>query len=376
MNKSDFLTLKNYISSHNGKTINEVSKSDKQYKAQKEVIKASNFTPILQKNYDLSEHDEIFLYNIGDLHLGNVGSNIDKAMRHLKTIKYLPNAFIIIGGDLMDNSNGLGKGDPMQSTMAIMDQQQFVYKLFGDPELREKILLVLSGNHESGDRTKLTGIDTLYAPASLLGLSDKYANHMAQVNISLHSNLAKDGKAQFSLLTRHGSGRSGGEGAIIDQMNRFQNNYSPSSDMVVQFHTHKSINAIIPSYEETPTGQSVHKDTNIFSVPSYLNICEYTGDGQYDDPNTDNKLVRIRPIENYKLKDSTEETKSSYLPYTFSVDYISLDRPELVALSKRDDKEVELSENEKEYINNFVDILFDKEDNIIDNSEAELGGDN
>ena len=373
MSKSEFTTLKNYIDAKNTKSINNVEKKDSQLKAQKGVIKASNFTPILQKNYDLSEHDEIFLYNIGDLHLGNVGSNFEKAIRHLKTIKYLPNAFIMIGGDIMDNSNGLGKGDPMQSTMSIMEQQQFVYKLFGDPELKEKILLVLSGNHESGDRTKLTGIDTLFAPASLLGLSDKYANHIAQLNIALHTNLTKDEKAVFSIITRHGSGRSGGEGAIIDQMNRLQNNYSANADMVIQYHTHKGINAIVPSFEKTKSGEFIYKDTNIFSVPSYLNICEYTADGQYEDPNTDNKLVRIRPIENYKLADSNPDNQSSYLPYTFAVDYLSLDRPELVALSKRDDKELELTETEKENINKFVDTLFDK-NTAEQSSDCEMGG--
>ena len=94
--------------------------ADERIASYENIIKADDFVPIKTISVDLSEHREFYLLVLNDIHIGAPGCNIDKLIRYLKTVKSIPNCYIILNGDLMNNANNLGKSSPLENALSPM----------------------------------------------------------------------------------------------------------------------------------------------------------------------------------------------------------------------------------------------------------------
>ena len=324
---------KKYTKLKSSYSISNVAEVDLRLKSFREQIKSDDFSPIKTMFYDLSQHSQIMLLVLNDVHVGSPGCNIDKVIRYLKEVKNIPNCYIILNGDLMNNANNLGKSSPLENALSPMNEQKVIHTLLADPLIKEKIICSTSGNHESGARAKDSGLDSLVTPMASLGILDKYARYMAQVVLRIKCPYTTSGYTDFKILVRHGSGMGGTAGKVIEEMFNLCRSFG-NYDMVVQGHTHKNLYATDDQVVQSDKYSCIKKSVTPINIPALEEASQYAMEAAYPPPNTDNSIICIRAVRNYDALDSALNEGFDVLPYKFNVDTISLDRPELVQFAE------------------------------------------
>lgn len=297
-------------------------------------IKSDDFNPIKPIYIDCSQHREVMLLVLNDLHIGAFGCNIDKLIRYLQQVKHIPNCYIILNGDLMNNANNLGKSSPLENALSPMNEQKIIHTLFSDPIIKSKIICSTSGNHESGARAKDSGLDALAMPMATLDLLDIYARYMAQIVLKIRCPYTRNGVSEFRILARHGSGCGGRSGKVIEEMFSALKNFG-NFDMVIQGHTHKNLMSIDDRVVQNGKYSSLKKSVVPVNVPSLEEASQYAMESGYPAPNTDNSLLCIRAERNLDALDASLNEDFKVLPFKFNIDTISLDRPDLVEFAER-----------------------------------------
>lgn len=326
--------------------ISTIADIDLRLKSFKEQIKSDDFSPIKTIYQDFSEHREVLLLALNDLHIGAPGCNIDKLIRYLQEVKHIPNCYLILNGDLMNNANNLGKSSPLENALSPMNEQKVIHTLFSDPIIKEKIICSTSGNHESGARAKDSGLDSLFTPMATLDLIDIYARYMAQIIIKIKNPYVKSGVSEYRILVRHGSGIGGKAGKILEEMFNIVKHFG-NYDMIIEGHTHKNLMAVEDKVSQSGKFSSLKKSVVPINVPSLEEASQYAMESAYPPPNTDNSLICIRAERNLDALDSYLNEDFTVLPYRYNIDTISLDRPELVSFKDKIIKPVNKLSNQK-----------------------------
>ena len=323
------MAKKKYTRLKDPRNIYDVADIDLRLKSFREQIKSDDFSPIRTITLDVSEHREIKILVLNDLHIGAPGCNIDKIIRYLQAVKHIPNCYIILNGDLMNNANNLGKSSPLENALSPMNEQKVIHTLLDDPIIKSKIICSTSGNHESGARAKDSGLDALVTPMATLDLLDVYARYMAQIVLTIKNPYVRGGTSEFRILVRHGSGMGGNAGKILERMFDIVKKFG-NFDMIIEGHTHKSLMAIDDMVVQSGKFSSIKKSVIPINVPSLEEASQYAMDAGYPAPNTDNSLICLRTELNLDTLDPYLNTDFEVLPYRVNVDTMSLDRPELV----------------------------------------------
>lgn len=86
-----------------------------------------------------------YLIGLGDLHIENIMSHSDKLEKDLQTIKELPNAKVVLNGDLMDNP--VKYQDLNYETLAP-PQEARKLTIIALKLIQEKIMCMVTGDHE------------------------------------------------------------------------------------------------------------------------------------------------------------------------------------------------------------------------------------
>jgi predicted phosphodiesterase len=162
--------------------------------------------------------EEIELYPLFDWHIGDSMSDAFLIENTLKCIKETPNAYCILGGDLMDTAIASSIGDTYSAHLQPMEQLKLCVKLF-DP-IKDKILCILPGNHENRVY-KSDGIDTTEMMAAQLGLSARYSETTALLFIRFGQETrrtAEGRKMTYTVYATHGSGGGRREGGKINRL--------------------------------------------------------------------------------------------------------------------------------------------------------------
>lgn len=348
------MDTKKYTKLKEPNDIRTIPDIDLRLKSFREQIKADDFSPIRTIFKDMSQHSQVMLLVLNDIHVGSPGCNIDKVIRYLKEVRNLPNCYIILNGDLMNNANNLGKSSPLENDLSPMNEQKVIHTLLSDPIIKEKIICSTSGNHESGARAKDSGLDSLVTPMATLDILDIYARYMAQVVIRLKCPYTSSGYTDFKVLVRHGSGMGGQAGKVIENMFNICKKYG-NYDMVVQGHTHKNIYASEDYVVQNDKYSCIKKSVTPINIPALEEASQYAMESAYPPPNTDNSIICVRAVKNYDALDASLNDGFDVLPYKFNIDTISLDRPELVTFGEKVIPEAKPIEKDKlEYIANKV----------------------
>lgn len=162
--------------------------------------------------------EEIELYPLFDWHIGDSMSDAILIEETLKQIKDTPNAYCILGGDLMDTAIASSVGDTYAAHLQPMEQLKLCVKLF-EP-IKDKILCILPGNHENRVY-KSDGIDTTAMMASQLGLAGKYSETTALLFVRFGSETRRNSekrKLVYTIYATHGSGGGRREGGKINRL--------------------------------------------------------------------------------------------------------------------------------------------------------------
>lgn len=185
---------------------------------------------------DLPFAEEIELYTMADLHIGDSMSDYKLIMERIEYIKNTPNAYCILDGDLMDTAVASSIGDTYGANLQPMEQLRHCVKIF-EP-IKDKILVVLPGNHENRIY-KTDGLDITEIMCSQLGIADKYSPTTALVFIRFgkgKSHGRKNSKQLYTAYVTHGSGGGKKEGGKVNRLADLAS--IVDADIYIHAHTH------------------------------------------------------------------------------------------------------------------------------------------
>jgi predicted phosphodiesterase len=188
---------------------------------------------------DLPFAEVIEIHPMADLHIGDLMSDYKLIMERIEHIKNTPNAYCILGGDLMDTATAASIGDTYGANLQPMEQLKQCVKIF-EP-IKDKILAVLPGNHENRVY-KADGIDTTALMCSQLGVAEKYSTTTAVLFIRFGKGAGSGHKNRPQLYTcyvTHGSGGGRKEGGKVNRLADLAS--IVDTDIYIHGHTHLPI---------------------------------------------------------------------------------------------------------------------------------------
>ena len=176
------------------------------------------------------------LHPLFDLHIGDHLSDGLLIQRTIDHIRDTPNAYCILGGDLMDTAIATSVGDTYGANLQPMQQLEVCVKLF-EP-IKDKILCIVPGNHENRVY-KTDGIDITSIMAAQLGLQGKYSATSCLLFIRLGEDKSYGHhrrKVCYTLYCYHGSGGGKKEGGKINRLADMAT--IVDADLYIMGHTH------------------------------------------------------------------------------------------------------------------------------------------
>jgi predicted phosphodiesterase len=161
-----------------------------------------NYTDIIEK--DFCEHENLILFNLADTHVGNPFFNEKLFKETLETVKNIENAYIVLGGDLIENNTKNSVGSVYEQTMTPKDQRDYIVDYL--QPLKHKILGSVQGNHEHRKDNKNADNDVAEDIARMIGVP--YNPYSLLFYLRIGKNPAnKNRPISYSIFLRHGSGR-------------------------------------------------------------------------------------------------------------------------------------------------------------------------
>lgn len=192
----------------------------------------SDFELII-KNFD---NTDIKIYPVSDLHIGASEFMYDKWTEFKKQILKEPNSYITIGGDMMNNSTRSSVSNIFEETMRPADQKKWLAAELAD--IKDKILCVVSGNHERRSE-KDADDNPLYDICAKLDIEDLYRENMAFLKLSFGNQISNGLKnPTYALAVTHGAGGGIYTGAAVNRNER-TGYIIDGLDCFIVGHTHK-----------------------------------------------------------------------------------------------------------------------------------------
>ena len=185
---------------------------------------------------DLPYAEVIEIHPMADLHIGDSQCDHKLIKERIEYIKNTPNAYCVLDGDLMDTAIASSIGDTYAATLQPMEQLQRCVEIF-EP-IKDKILAVLSGNHENRVY-KSDGIDITELMCRQLGISERYSPTTALLFIRIGNKRDNQNHRRSELYTAyvtHGGGGGRKEGGKVNRLADLA--CIVDADCYIHAHTH------------------------------------------------------------------------------------------------------------------------------------------
>ena len=195
----------------------------------------------MQSDFDMitrhfPKNDDLIIYPISDVHLGAAEHMQAEWTAFCSRLLEIPNAYIILGGDLINNATRSSVSNIFEETMRPRDQKRLMAEML-EP-IKDRILCAVSGNHE---RRSLKDADDepVYDIMCKLDLEDIYRENIAFLKIQV-GDLNGDGKKNptYTIVVTHGSGGGILTGSAVNRNERF-GYVIDGADCLIVGHTHK-----------------------------------------------------------------------------------------------------------------------------------------
>lgn len=184
---------------------------------------------------DLPFAEVIEIHPMADLHIGDMQADFKLIMERIEHIKNTPNAYCILDGDLMDSAIASSIGDTYGANLQPMEQLKQCVKIF-EP-IKDKILVVLPGNHENRIY-KSDGLDITELMCAQLGIPHKYSPTTALLFIRFgkRSGSYHNRPQLYTAYVTHGSGGGRREGGKVNRLADLAS--IVDADIYIHAHTH------------------------------------------------------------------------------------------------------------------------------------------
>lgn len=179
------------------------------------------------------ERKDIRIYPIADVHLGAAEHMTREWAQFCERVKD-EQAYIILGGDLINNSTRNSVSNIFDEVMRPRDQKRLMVEML--KPIRDRILCMTTGNHERRNRD--VDDDPSYDIACKLDIEDVYRENIAFLKIQI-GNKELDGTRNptYLLTVTHGAGGGMLTGGAVNRAERFA--YVLDGDALILGHTHK-----------------------------------------------------------------------------------------------------------------------------------------
>ena len=193
----------------------------------------SDFDMIIKS---ITSNNDVTLYPISDVHLGSLEHNRDEWIGFVRQIEKEENAYIILGGDLINNSTRSSVGNIFDEVMRPREQKKLMAMML-DP-IKNKIIACVTGNHERRS-VKDADDDPTYDIMAKLDLEDIYRPNAAflKIQIGCKPNVHRSINT-YTICVTHGAGGGIYTGAAVNRNERF-GNVIDGLDCLIVGHTHK-----------------------------------------------------------------------------------------------------------------------------------------
>lgn len=204
------------------------------------------------------------VYPVIDVHLGAAEHMTEAFEKWVSWIAAQANAYVILGGDLINNGTRTSVTNVFEETMRPMTQKRRMAELLAP--IRDRILCYVPGNHEARSG-KDADDDPAYDIMAKLDLEDLYRPNLAILKLQL----GKDDHAAYSrerpayiLAVHHGAGGGMLTGGAVNRAERFAYTFD-GIDALIQGHTHKR-------FDTTPMKVRVDPHNERVTTSPYLVI--------------------------------------------------------------------------------------------------------
>lgn len=223
---------------------------------------------------DLPYAETIEVYPMADLHIGDSQCDYKLILERIEYIKNTPNAYCILDGDLMDTAIASSIGDTYAANLQPMEQLKHCVTIF-EP-IKDKILAVLSGNHENRVY-KSDGIDITEVMCAQLGIIERYSPTTALLFIRIGNKRDSTNHRRSELYTAyvtHGSGGGCKEGGKVNRLADLA--AIVDADIYIHAHTHLPL-VFRESYFRVNSGNSMVAPVEklFVNTGAYLNYGGY-----------------------------------------------------------------------------------------------------
>lgn len=183
---------------------------------------------------------EVLIYPIADVHLGALEHREKEWNAFVNKIETMPNAYLVLAGDLINNNTRSSVGSPWDDTIRPREQKKRMVEML--TPVKDRILCCVSGNHERRSM-KDADNDPTYDIMAKLDLEDIYRTNTAfmRVRLGLRTNNATPAdtyKASYTFAVTHGAGGGIYTGATVNRNERW-GNVIDGLDCLIVGHTHK-----------------------------------------------------------------------------------------------------------------------------------------
>lgn len=191
----------------------------------------------MKNDFEMIVHQfnkDIVIYPISDVHLGSLEHNEEEWNKFVEKIKSEPNSYIILAGDLMNNSTRSSVSNIFDEVMRPREQKKRLIKYL--TPIRDRILCAVSGNHERRS-IKDADDDPMYDIMVKLDLEHLYRQNIVFMKIQIGKE--RNGRREaYTFVVTHGTGGGIFTGATINRNERFSN-VIDGLDCLIVGHTHK-----------------------------------------------------------------------------------------------------------------------------------------
>lgn len=193
------------------------------------------------RDFEMVTHhfdDAITIFPISDVHFGALEHCSREWLDFCKMIENTPNARLILGGDLINNSvRTCSFVNPFDEIVRPREQKKRMVE-FLEP-IKDRILCAVSGNHEARS-LKDDDIDITYDIMAKLDIEHLYRPNMCFMKVGLGHRKTEANKPvnSYTFAVTHGAGGGIYTGATVNRNERF-GNVIDGLDCLIVGHTHK-----------------------------------------------------------------------------------------------------------------------------------------
>lgn len=191
------------------------------------------------KDFEMIKHqfdEEITIVPVADVHLGALEHAKKEWEQFCKTVLEKPNCYLILGGDLINNSIRSSVANPFDEVLRPREQKTRMVEYL--TPIKDRILCAVSGNHERRS-LKDDDVDLTYDIMTKLDIENLYRENMAFVKVSIGQRKSQNcPETTFMFGVTHGTGGGIYTGAAVNRNERF-GNVIEGLDCLIVGHTHK-----------------------------------------------------------------------------------------------------------------------------------------